>query len=68
MGKHILPAADWSSGVRDRKNCTPAMLRRSAVMALERAKEWADTAERLLAKADDLAAFLQPDSSSNPAE
>lgn len=46
--------ADWSCGVLDRDNCTPDGLRGAARLALDHAKEWADTAERLLAKASDI--------------
>ena len=46
--------ADWTIGIRDKDKCTEEGLRRSAKIALERAKEWVDTAERLLLKASDL--------------
>jgi hypothetical protein len=45
---------DWGAGVRKDDNPTPEGLRKSALMALKHAKDWADTAERLLEKADDL--------------
>lgn len=45
---------DWSAGVKRNEAGTPEQLRASAKEALKRAAEWADTAERLLAKADDL--------------
>jgi hypothetical protein len=45
---------DWRPGVRKDDNPTPERLRKSALMALKHAKDWADTAERLLEKADDL--------------
>jgi hypothetical protein len=56
---------DWSSGVRDRAKCTPDGLRRSAELALELALkpgdpayriQWPETAERLVAKSQDLEA------------
>lgn len=45
---------DWGAGVKRDEAGTPEQLRNSAKAALKRASEWADTAERLLAKADDL--------------
>ena len=51
-----MPKADWSSGVRDKANCTPDGLKRSAKLALDHAAEWVRTAESLIAKAHDLQA------------
>jgi hypothetical protein len=45
---------NWSEGVKRHEALSPHQMRRSAMLALERAKEWADTAERFLSKADDL--------------
>lgn len=46
--------ADWSRGIRDRENQTPEHLKACAKIALERASEWVETAEQLIAKANDL--------------
>lgn len=54
--KATLPQADWSRGVRSTDGQTPETLRLGALKALALAEEWADTAERLLAKAADLEA------------
>lgn len=51
-----VPQVDWSAGVRDRTSSTPEGMRTSARIALDRAREWIETAEQLLAKAADLEA------------
>ena len=49
-----LPKVDWSSGIRDRREQTPENLEGAAAKALDMARQWVETAERLLAKAADL--------------
>ena len=45
---------DWNAGVKLHEAGAPKEMRAAAEQALKRASEWADTAERLLAKAHDL--------------